>query len=327
MDKRSLLFTAVALAIACGCNNVLAYEVNADRHVGTGIHEVADQELADMRGRYVVGDNTVLWFGVQMVSTWQTNNGQILQSALSLGLNFSKNANEPQVTFVPTVTITTLSNALPSPSTPSHISRSIQSGGVANVGGLTQSVQIAGDRNAASNVTSLTIQNNGNASHPATAGNAGSITQISPSNSGASSSPASVTVNGPMVNASSSTTNLASAGNSQAPDNPTPSITNPSTTNGDPTPDGRTANVGNASASATYSGNSAQLNLSVAGQGSASQWIRQGSIGQTIALAADNQIVTNQMIVSMVTQSLTTASSQLSRTLAQSLNLSRTNGR
>ena len=112
MDKRSLLFTALALAIVCRCGTTLANEAG-DHPVGSGIHEVDDSELADMRGRYVVGDNTVVWFGVEMISSWQTNNGQTLQSALTLGLNFSKNPNQPQVTFVPTVTITTISNAAP----------------------------------------------------------------------------------------------------------------------------------------------------------------------------------------------------------------------
>lgn len=313
MDKRSLLFTALALGLACRCGTTLANETN-DHRVGSGIHEVADPELADMRGRYVTGDNTVLWFGVEMISSWQTNNGQTLQSAMTLGLNFSKNPNQPQVTFVPTVTITTLNNA---PATPiaSNVSRNVQSGGLANVGGLVQGVQIAGDHNAVGNVTSLSIQNNG--SVPAS----GTLT-LAPSQFGASSpGTAGIAATGPMVNVGASTTTTGGTSSSDGSTNTLASTT----TTGTATADGRVASAGDASASSTYSNDSAQVGLSIAGQGSVAQWICQGSIGQTIALTADNQIVTNQMIVSMVTQSMSATTSQLAHNLAQSLNLNHSN--
>lgn len=313
MDKRSLLLTALALSLACRCGTTLANETN-DHRVGSGIHEVADPELADMRGRYIAGDNTVLWFGVEMISSWQTNNGQTLQSAMTLGLNFSKNPNQPQVTFVPTVTITTLNNA---PATPiaSNVSRNVQSGGLANVGGLVQGVQIAGDHNAAGNVTGLSIQNNGSA--PAS----GTLT-LAPSQFGAPSpGTAGIAATGPMVNVGASTTTPGGISSSDGSTNTLASTT----TNGTATADGRVASAGDASASSTYSNDSAQVGLSIAGQGSVAQWIRQGSIGQTIALTADNQIVTNQMIVSMVTQSMSATTSQLAHNLAQSLNLNHSN--
>jgi len=313
MDKRSLLFTALALSLACRCGTTLASDTS-DHRVGSGIHEVADPELADMRGRYVAGDNTVLWFGVEMISSWQTNNGQTLQSAMTLGLNFSKNPNQPQVTFVPTVTITTLNNA-PATSTASNVSRSVQSGGLANVGGLVQGVQIAGDHNAVGNVTSLSIQNNGNAP-------ASGTLNLAPAQLGASTTgTAGIAAVGPMVNVGASTTTQGSTSSSDGSTNTLASTT----TTGTATADGRVASAGDASASSTYSNDSAQVGLSIAGQGSVAQWVRQGTIGQTIALTADNQIVTNQMIVSMVTQSMGTTTSQLAHNLAQSLNLNHSN--
>ncbi|GLQ89119.1 hypothetical protein [Dyella flagellata] len=283
MEKRSILFAALLLPMACRCVPALAGE-SGEHPVAPGIHEVGDDQLAGMRGRYIVGDNTVLWFGVEMVSTWQTNNGQTLQSTLTLGLDFSKNPNQPQVTFVPTVTITTVSNAPPVPAA-SSVSRSVQSAGIANVSGMTQSVQIAGDNNAAVNVTSLNIQN------------------------GSSAPPSSPSGSAPSSNA----TALTSTGT-------TPVAT---TDTGTRTPDGRVASASDASASATHTHDSAQVNLSVDGLGSASQWIRPGSLGQTIALTADNQVVTNQMIVSMVTQSTNATTSQLAHNLAQSLHMDR----
>jgi hypothetical protein len=331
MYKRSLIFTALALAMACKCAPSLANELptsdTTDQHVAPGIHEVDDDELANMRGRYTVGDNTVVYFGVEMVSTWHTDTGQVLQSAVTVEMNFGKNHNQPQVTFVPTVTITTTDAPLPTSTIPSTINRSVQSGGIANVGGLTQSVQLAGDGNAASNVTSLNIQNE-NSTPSSNNGNNTSTTSpdISPSSSGAS-----VAVTSPTTNTSSSTTSPAS-GNSGSSNNVastnTSSSTTPSTTTttGASTSTGRTATVGNATASATYSNNSAEVSLSITGQGNVSQWIHAGSLGQTIALTTDNQVVTNQMIVSLVTQSIASTTSQVAHSLAQSMNFSHTTG-
>ena len=258
MYKRSLIFTALALAMACRCVPALANEMptkdTTDQHLAPGLNEVGDDELADMRGRYTVGDNTVVYFGVQMISTWQTNTGQTLQSAVNLAMNFSKNANQPQVTFVPTVTITTADAPLPTSTTPSTISRSIQSGGIANVGGLTQSVQLAGDRNAVGNITSLNIQNIGSGS------------------SGNASSNGSAMLDSSTGNSSSS--------------NGEPASTSFTTNNGVGTANGRTATVGNATASSTYANNAADVNLSITGQGNVSQWIHSGSLGQTIALTS-----------------------------------------
>jgi hypothetical protein len=300
MYKRSLIFTAVALAMAFRCMPALANEMptkdTTDQHIAPGLSEVGDDELADMRGRYTVGDNTVVYFGVQMISTWQTNTGQTLQSAVNLGMNFSKNPNQPQVTFVPTVTITTADAPLPTSTTPSTISRSIQTGGIANVGGLTQSVQLAGDRNAVGNITSLNIQNIGS----------GSSGNGTPSSNGIAF--------------------LDSSTGSPSTDNDGAASTSFTTNNGVGTADGRTATVGNATASSTYANNAADVDLSITGQGNVSQWIHSGSLGQTIALTTDNQVVTNQMIVSLVTQSVTSTTSQIARNLTQSMNLSRTIG-
>jgi hypothetical protein len=330
MYKHSLIFTALALILGCQCTSVLANDAN-DSHLGAGIQDVTDPELSDMRGRYTVGDNTVVWFGVQMITTFQTNSGQVLQSAMTLGMNFSKNPNSPQVTFVPTVTITTANAALPTASTvQSQVNRSVQSGGIANVGGLVQSVQVAGDNNAVANVTSLTVKNGGSIPGVTGSSNTSSNTPASTINTSSpastpSASTASVDTSGSMVNTSSSTTNLgAGSGSGTTPTNASAAPANSvaSTTNtGTSTPDGRTATVGNASVSSTYSNGSAEVSATVAGEGAATQWIHNGNLGQTIALTADNTVVTNQMIVNLVTQQMG-STMQLSHTLAQSLNLS-----
>jgi hypothetical protein len=318
MYKRSMIFVAIALVMGCRCASVLANDTSAS-HLGSGIHDVTDEELSTMRGRYIVGDNTVVWFGVEMISTFQTNTGQVVQGTMTLGMNFSKNPNSPQVTFVPTVTITTPDAPLPTASTvQSLVSRSVQSGGIANVGGFVQSVQIAGDNNATANVTSLNIQSGGNAPSVSTTGN--TSTTVSPSYG--SSSSASVNTNGLMANTNSSTTNINPDGTAYTGNTSSGGTT---TNTGSNTSSGRSATVGNASASSTYSNDSAEITTTIAGEGSASQWIHAGSLGQTIALTTDNAIVTNQMIVNLVTQQLG-STEQLAHTLAQSISLTHITG-
>jgi hypothetical protein len=323
MYKRSLIFAAVALVLGGNCASAIANDTDSN-HLGAGIHDVTDQELSTMRGRFTVGDNTVVWFGVEMISTFQTNTGQTVQGTLTLGMNFSKNSNNPQVTFVPTVTITTPDAPLPTASTvQSLVSRSVQSGGIANVGGLVQSVQVAGDNNATANVTSLNIQNGGSTPTVSTTSNTSTSTT---NTSGSSTSTATVAASGSMANVNSSTTTV-TPGNSS--DTNTTASTNTSTgssTNtGNSTSNGRTATVGGSTVSSTYSGDSAEVTTTVAGEGSTSQWIHAGSLGQTIALTTDNAVVTNQMIVNLVTQQLS-STEQLAHSLTQSLNLAHLNG-
>ncbi|WP_101926931.1 MULTISPECIES: hypothetical protein [Luteimonas] len=118
---------------------------------GNGLREIPDAELGDMRGRYIVGDNRIAWFGVSMVSTWLTGSGQAVQGAMKMG--FDVRGNTPVVSFTPSVTITEGAPALAATG-----DRAIDSAGLANVDGLVQSIQVAGDANAARNGTTLTIR-------------------------------------------------------------------------------------------------------------------------------------------------------------------------
>ena len=101
MLRRSfpLLATALLLAPALSARA-------ADNAPGTGLHELADTELNAMRGRYTVDDHTVAWFGVTMISTWQTASGQLLQGTLAFGMDFGKAHGQPTLTFTPSVTLT-----------------------------------------------------------------------------------------------------------------------------------------------------------------------------------------------------------------------------
>ena len=131
----------------------------------TGLTELTDEEMGDMRGRYTVSNNTVAWFGVTMVSTWQNQAGQQLTSSMKVTMD-ARTPDKPVVRFQPHVSITTVDVAPPSPDG----QREIDNAGLANVTGITQSIQVAGDDNAAHNVAKVTVRDqvpNGEGAAPA----------------------------------------------------------------------------------------------------------------------------------------------------------------
>ncbi len=219
---------------------------------GKGLQEIPDAELNLMRGRYTVGGNAVAWFGVTMLSTWQASNGQYLQGALTLSMDFSK-GGMPKVTFTPSVSITDANAPLPDVS-----GRSIDGSGLNNVSGLSQSVQIAGDGNRASNVLHLNVRNDGVMPGQGHDGDMGSTS----------------------------------------------------------------AQAGDARAVASFDGNAAQLRLNIEGQGAVQQWMRSGSVGQSIQLMADGQQVSNRLQIDLVRQSLA-GNLPLAQNVAQAISLNR----
>ena len=222
----------------------------ADAAPGRGLKEIPDPELSLMRGRYTVGGNTVAWFGVTMVSQWQASNGSVLQGALTLGMDF-RGGGSPKLSFQPSVHVTAADAPLPDTQ-----GRHIDSSGLANASGLVQSVQVAGDGNAARNATTLVVRN-------------GAVPALS--GDGAHS---------------------------------------------------LSAQGAGISASAVLEGNQARLQLQVDGQGLVQQWIRNGSVGQGIALAGDGQIASNQLRLELVRDTVG-GNLPLSQNVAQAIAMNR----
>ena len=137
---------AVAMALLLASQPVQA--------AAAGLVEIPDPELGQMRGRFTIAGQTVAWFGVTMLSQWQTASGQQVSGGLQVGFDFSA-GNTPRMRFTPTVSIG-VEGSQPAPADTAQ--RSIDSAGLANVGGLLQSVQLAGDGNAASNRTLLVMR-------------------------------------------------------------------------------------------------------------------------------------------------------------------------
>ncbi|WP_305804713.1 hypothetical protein [Stenotrophomonas sp. YIM B06876] len=237
---------ALALMLA-----IPAHAAETDGKPGKGLQEIPDPELNLMRGRYTVGGNAVAWFGVTMISTWQTATGQNLQGAMTLGMDFTQGST-PKVSFTPSVNITAANAPLPDTA-----GRSVDGSGLQNVAGLVQSVQVAGDDNRASNAMHLNVRDGG-----------------------------------PIPGGSGTST-----GQSEM-------------------------HQGNASAQVSFDGSAAKVLLQIDGQGAVQQWMRSGSVGQSIQLMADGQQAGNRLQIDLLRQSLVD-NLPLAQNVAQAITLTR----
>lgn len=237
---------ALALMLA-----IPVHATETEGRPGKGLQEIPDPELNLMRGRYTIGGNAVAWFGVTMISSWQTAAGQNLQGQMTLGMDFTKGST-PKVSFTPSVSITAANAPLPDTS-----GRSVDASGLQNVAGLVQSVQVAGDGNRAGNALHLNVRNDGTI----------------PDTSGPATGEAAM-------------------------------------------------RQGDASAAVSFDGNAAQMSLQIDGQGAVQQWLRSGSVGQSIQLMADGQQAGNRLQIDLVRQSLADNVS-LTQNVAQAITLTR----
>lgn len=138
-----------AIAVTLAGSIVMMQPVSAslpDTHIFNDADEISDAELSSMRGRYV-GTGQILYFGVEMYTKWQTQDGRTLNS----GMNLAVDSN-----FRPTITIVTQTTAATSQNTAGQNSVSIN-GSIANVSGVAQSIRIGGDGNTIRNDFNMNI--------------------------------------------------------------------------------------------------------------------------------------------------------------------------
>ncbi len=114
---------------------------------------VPDNDLGTMRGRFVT-NGVVQFFGIEMISIWRAQDGSVLSS----GINFTANLKDPsnaQFTYQPFAQVTPGSGTT-SNNNNNQIGDS-GNGGINNVNGITQSVQVAGSNNNLTNNMSIDV--------------------------------------------------------------------------------------------------------------------------------------------------------------------------
>lgn len=108
--------------------------------------QLSDSELGQMRGRFV-DKGSLMFFGVQMTSEWRTSQGEHLMVQGNLRGDLS--GRVPKVTFEPRLTMVSMERqgAFGSGGNGSIV----RDAGTANARGVMQTIQAAGDFNAAAN--------------------------------------------------------------------------------------------------------------------------------------------------------------------------------
>ncbi|WP_030142708.1 hypothetical protein [Pseudomonas fluorescens] len=132
------------LTLAC-----LAATTSGLAHAGFKPIEVKDQELAELRGRYVM-PGRVISFGIVMSSTWRNASGDVIGASSSMQVQ--------STTVKPQFYVSTIKQT-GNGSTPEQGSGTITGGaGLGSGQGVTQSVRAAGDGNSAYNNVSINVK-------------------------------------------------------------------------------------------------------------------------------------------------------------------------
>ena len=142
---------AAAVVMACGLLTPTVHAmIDEDLYAFNDEIELTDEELGSLRGRYI-GGNQITYFGVEMYTQVTNASGQITTAGLSFSTDISATGIRP------TVTIYHSSSAGDGTSSASGNVASINSAGVNNINGVSQSIQVAGDLNTASNDLGIDI--------------------------------------------------------------------------------------------------------------------------------------------------------------------------
>ncbi|AZD35791.1 Fap system putative outer membrane protein [Pseudomonas chlororaphis subsp. aurantiaca] len=144
MLREQQMKSAYWLAAACLVTSLPAYA-----NAGFKPIEIKDQELSELRGRYVM-PGRIISFGIVMSSTWRNASGDLIGATTSMQIQQSTIKPEFYVS-----TITETGNG----STPTQGSGNVIGGaGLATTQGVTQSVRAAGDGNTAYNNLSIDVK-------------------------------------------------------------------------------------------------------------------------------------------------------------------------
>jgi hypothetical protein len=157
MLREQQMKTSYWLAAAC-----LVASASSFANEGFKPIEVNDQELGELRGRFVM-PGRIISFGVVMSSTWRNASGDLIGATTSMQIQSS--TVQPQF-YVSTIKQT--GNG----STPSQGTGNVIGGaGLSTTQGVTQSVRAAGDSNTAYNNVGIDVTQSNTA--PALAANQG----------------------------------------------------------------------------------------------------------------------------------------------------------
>jgi hypothetical protein len=174
--KKRILVTACLIALTPSANAGFLPNIEVFRNM----EEVSDSDLGHMRGKFA-SSNQVMYFGIEMVSQWLTPTGDLVTAGANLNIDFRANESTPIVQYVPTATIVYQNHGT---STQNMGTNSVSGGaGLANVSGVSQSIQVSGQSNSIKNGIDMNVDltsatNAGGVISSAVQGQLGSVTAI-----------------------------------------------------------------------------------------------------------------------------------------------------
>jgi hypothetical protein len=144
MSREQQMKTSYWLAAAC-----LAASASGYANAGFKPIEIQDQELAELRGRYVM-PGRIISFGIVMSSTWRNASGDLIGASASMQLQHA--------TIKPEFYVSTIKET-GNGSTPDAGTGNVIGGAGLNTSqGVTQSVRAAGDGNTAYNNVAINVK-------------------------------------------------------------------------------------------------------------------------------------------------------------------------
>ncbi len=145
LPTKALLVGGVAIGVAVAGLLISGKVLAANPYIVS----LTNPELAEMRGRFVAADNRVMYFGVEMITQWQTSSGT-MSGALTVGID--RAGGRPTITFAPTVTIEG------SPSVATSGTHTVAGNNTDDTRGVRQQIQVAGNDNRAANHFDVSIE-------------------------------------------------------------------------------------------------------------------------------------------------------------------------
>jgi hypothetical protein len=162
MSREQQMKTSYWLAAAC-----LAASASGYANAGFTPIEIKDQELSELRGRYVM-PGRIISFGIVMSSTWRNASGDLIGAAASMQIQQSTIKPEFYVSTIKEAgnIVNSAQNAVASASNGDAATPVQQQGTGTIVGGaalntsqgVTQSVRAAGDSNTAYNNVAINVK-------------------------------------------------------------------------------------------------------------------------------------------------------------------------
>ncbi len=121
-----------------------------------GARQISDEELADMRGKYVQ-PGEVRYFGIDLASAWTTGDGTILTASLHFGVDMPESGAATPRLYVSWLQNCAQCNDQSVELGGDAFNVNLGSGGLETVSGVVQSNILAGDDNAVRNQMGLTV--------------------------------------------------------------------------------------------------------------------------------------------------------------------------